>query len=192
MADSLLASPGGGHSAPRGSASERQEAMWRQTVCLCAVLVAICSHATVATAQILLDFTGEDRWNMNRVVKAASARLARCSCQEVLFDFVDEQGVPLWNKLAAIGRNPVDAFTALRFANKPLAPQCRTDKRLAFTFPGSQVIYVCSLKLRNESIRNSVRTELILIHEFLHSLGLGENPPTSQSITRRVAVRCDE
>jgi hypothetical protein len=164
--------------------------MWRQTVCVCALFIAICSHATIATAQILLDFTGEDRWNMKRVVEAAAARLARCSCEKVLFDFVDERGVPLGTRLASTTRNPVEAFTALRFVNKPLAPQCRTDQRLAFTFPGSQVIYVCSLKLRNESIRNSVRTELILIHEFLHSLGLDENPPTSQYITTRVAVRC--
>ena len=165
--------------------------MWRQTVCVCAVLIASCSQPTIAAAQILLDFTGEERWNMNRVVEATAARLARSSCQKVLFDFVDEQGVPLGTKLTATGRNPVEAFAALRFVNKPLAPQCRTDKRLAFTFPGSQVIYVCSLKLRNESIRSSVRMELILIHEFLHSLGLGENPPTSQYITTRVAVRCD-
>jgi hypothetical protein len=165
--------------------------MWRQTVCVCAVLISICSHTTVATAQILVDFNGEDRWNMKRVVESAAARLARCSCEKVLFDFVDEQGVPLGTRLASTTRNPVEAFTALRFVNKPLAPQCRTGRRLAFTFPGSQVIYVCSLKLRNESIRNSVRTELILIHEFLHSLGLGENPPTSQDITTRVAARCD-
>src|SRR5262245_55958227 len=164
--------------------------MWRQTVCVCALVIGICSQAPSATAQILLDFTGEDRWNIKRVVEAAAARLAGCNCQKVLFDFVDERAVPLGTRLAATGRNPVEAFTALRFVNKPLAPQCRTGNRLAFTFPGSQVIYVCSLKLRNESIRNSVRTELILIHEFLHSLGLGENPPTSQYITRRVAVRC--
>ena len=153
------------------------------------VLIAICSHATVATAQVLLDFTGEDAWNMKRVVEAAAARVARSSCQEVLFDFVDEQGVPLGTRLAS-GRNPVEAFAALRVVNKPLAPQCRNGNRLAFTFPGSHVIYVCSLKLRNESIQNSVRTELILIHEFLHSLGLGENPPTSQAITEQVVVRC--
>jgi hypothetical protein len=154
------------------------------------LLIGICSHATVATAQTLLDFTGEDRWNMKRVVEAAAARLGRCGCQKVLFDFVDEQGVPLGARLASTARNPVEAFAALRFVNKPLAPQCRTGNRLAFTFPGSQVIYVCSLKLRNESIQNSVRTELILIHEFLHSLGLGENPPTSQAITEQVVVRC--
>src|SRR5262245_45972207 len=125
--------------------------MWRQTVCVCAVLIASCSQPTIAAPQILLDFTGEERWNMNRVVEATAARLARSSCQKVLFDFVDEQGVPLGTKLTATGRNPVEAFAALRFVNKTLAPACRTDKRLGFTFPGSPVIYVCGFTLNNRT-----------------------------------------
>jgi len=32
--------------------------------------------------------------------------------------------------------------------------------------------------------------EAVIIHETLHSLGLGENPPTSDEITRRVFSRC--
>ena len=32
----------------------------------------------------------------------------------------------------------------------------------------------------------------IVLHEFLHTLGLGENPPTSRAITERVAVRCGD
>ena len=32
--------------------------------------------------------------------------------------------------------------------------------------------------------------EAALIHESLHSLGLGENPPTSSEITSRVISRC--
>jgi hypothetical protein len=28
------------------------------------------------------------------------------------------------------------------------------------------------------------------IHEMLHTLGLGENPPTTSEITRRVEMRC--
>ncbi len=30
----------------------------------------------------------------------------------------------------------------------------------------------------------------MIIHESLHSLGLGENPPRSQDITSRVTERC--
>ena len=32
--------------------------------------------------------------------------------------------------------------------------------------------------------------EAVIIHETLHSLGLGENPPTSDEITWRVFSRC--
>ena len=32
--------------------------------------------------------------------------------------------------------------------------------------------------------------EAVIIHETLHSLGLGENPPSSQAITHRVLQQC--
>jgi hypothetical protein len=32
--------------------------------------------------------------------------------------------------------------------------------------------------------------EVCLIHDMLHTLGLGENPPTSSEITQRVKRRC--
>lgn len=37
---------------------------------------------------------------------------------------------------------------------------------------------------------SSSHAEAIVIHEMLHSLGLGENPPTSDYITSRVMERC--
>jgi hypothetical protein len=35
-----------------------------------------------------------------------------------------------------------------------------------------------------------VHRENALIHEMLHTLGLGENPPSSPEITKRVNERC--
>jgi hypothetical protein len=32
--------------------------------------------------------------------------------------------------------------------------------------------------------------QMVVIHEVLHTLGLGENPPSSDQITRRVDLRC--
>jgi hypothetical protein len=46
---------------------------------------------------------------------------------------------------------------------------------------------MCGREFRN---RNRTAAEIIIIHEFLHVLGLGENPPTSDEITERVAARC--
>jgi hypothetical protein len=40
--------------------------------------------------------------------------------------------------------------------------------------------------------RNSRHAEALVIHEMLHSLGLGENPPPSDEITARVRARCGE
>jgi hypothetical protein len=31
---------------------------------------------------------------------------------------------------------------------------------------------------------------VLLIHELLHAIGLGENPPASEAITARVVARC--
>jgi hypothetical protein len=32
--------------------------------------------------------------------------------------------------------------------------------------------------------------KFMVIHEFLHSLGLGENPPSNVEITKQVLTRC--
>jgi len=32
----------------------------------------------------------------------------------------------------------------------------------------------------------------VFIHEMLHTLGLGENPPSTQEITGRVLLQCRE
>jgi hypothetical protein len=58
---------------------------------------------------------------------------------------------------------------------------------MAFTHPGSQVIRVCGRQFRDRDPEAAV---IIVIHEFLHALGLGENPPTTHEITARVAARC--
>jgi hypothetical protein len=63
---------------------------------------------------------------------------------------------------------------------------------LAFTEVGSQVIRVCGGQFRDRFLRQRSNTEIIIIHEFLHTLGLGENPPSSQAITRQVALRCGD
>ena len=164
--------------------------MWRDTLIVCVLVVGICSEAAGQNAPILLDFNDGDLPLVKGVIEAAAARLANCDCQNVLSDFADEKGVLLSAKLTASGRDAVEAFNSLRFVDSPFARQCRTGNVLAFTFPGSQVVHICSWKFRSGSLRRSARTQIIMIHEFLHSLGLGENPPTSRDITNQVAARC--
>ena len=39
-------------------------------------------------------------------------------------------------------------------------------------------------------MKNPTLAEAMVIHEMLHTLGLGENPPTTFEITDRVLSRC--
>jgi hypothetical protein len=98
-----------------------------------------------------------------------------------------KSGQKLLTKLQASGRSPAHTLTALRFFDDGAAPQCQDGAVTAFTHPGSQVIRVCG---RQFTDRGRTAAEIIVIHEFLHALGLGENPPTSRDITERVAARC--
>jgi hypothetical protein len=158
---------------------------------------AVVSHAVVlmaltatASAQppVLIGFEEkETRFAVRRAVEQAAARLADPHCQEVLSDFADESGQPLGVKLQASGRTPAQALRVLRFFDDGMAPQCQAGTVMAFTHPGSGVIRVCGRQFRD---RDPEAATIIVIHEFLHALGLGENPPTSHEITARVAARC--
>ncbi|HET7291216.1 MAG TPA: hypothetical protein VFM88_02215 [Vicinamibacteria bacterium] len=68
--------------------------------------------------------------------------------------------------------------------------RCADANVLAMTQPGSRAIWICGWQFARENARDPDLTEAVLIHEVLHTLGLGENPPSSTSITRRVRARC--
>ena len=152
-----------------------------------AILMAMTGPAT-AQSPVLIGFDeGEAQLAVRRAVEGAGARLARPDCREVLSDFTDEAGQSLETKLLASRRSPTQALARLRFFDDRTAPYCRAGTAMAFTQPGSQVIRVCGQEFRK---RNREAAEIILIHELLHMLGLGENPPTSDEITERVTTRC--
>lgn len=71
-------------------------------------------------------------------------------------------------------------------------PCQRGDLPVACTSPARRVVYVCGSRFVHPIFRLDQRlAELLIIHELLHSLGLGENPPTSSQITKQVAKRCN-
>jgi hypothetical protein len=51
------------------------------------------------------------------------------------------------------------------------------------------VIHVCGQRIVQFAVTTK-GAEILLIHELLHALGLGENPPTSARITDAVMHRC--
>jgi hypothetical protein len=165
--------------------------MGRRAAVVGVLLAGVFANSARSDAQVLLGFVDSDRrFAVQGAVDGIAARLSRPGCQEVLSDFADESGHSLRATLLARGSSPAEAFAALRFVDSRTAPQCATGGILAFTQTGSRVIHVCGQQFVKRSMRNRQTAEIILIHEFLHTLGLGENPPTSEAITAQVALRC--
>lgn len=165
--------------------------MWHRRVLVWTLLTGMLAGPASAQTPVLFGFVeGDTQFAVRRAVEGAAARLARPACQDLFADFTDEHGRTLSTTLAASGRTPTDAFALLRFVDDGAAPQCRAATTLAFTQTGSPLIRVCGLQFRSRFLRDRPATEIVVIHEFLHALGLGENPPTSKAITERVTMRC--
>jgi hypothetical protein len=167
--------------------------MWCQRVLAYALLTVILASRASADTPVFLGFVDTStRLAVQRSVEGAATRLARPDCQDVFADFTDAAGQRLSTTLVARGKSPAEAFGVLRFFDDGAAPQCRAGTTLAFTQTGSPLIRLCGLQFRNRFAQNRTTTEIIVIHEFLHALGLGENPPTSDAITKQVAARCGD
>lgn len=61
---------------------------------------------------------------------------------------------------------------------------------LAWTNPGSRAVQICWNQFGARQRFDSGYTASIIIHDALHTLGLGEGPPDNREITARVAARC--
>jgi hypothetical protein len=66
---------------------------------------------------------------------------------------------------------------------------CRRPRIYAFTVPGSRLVRVCP-ELGWAALVDPPLAEAVVIHEVLHTLGLPENPPTSEQITTAVTRHC--
>lgn len=126
-----------------------------------------------------------------RAIEGAARRLDRPACLLVLSDFTNATGQPLLDALAATGRPAADYLVErIWFVDGDAAVQCRNDAGVAaFTAADSKVIHICTGHFARLTRRSAVG-EMLIIHELLHTLGLGENPPTSNEITQSVTNRC--
>jgi hypothetical protein len=124
-----------------------------------------------------------------RALDRARAFLQQPSCAAVLTDFTDREGRALGERLDALGMGAHAYLELILFVDGTREELC-TKGAMAFTVPGSRVVRLCATELTRVS---QMRTDYVagaLIHELLHTLGLGENPPASHEITRRVLERC--
>ena len=60
----------------------------------------------------------------------------------------------------------------------------------SLTVVESRVIQVCGRTFARAGLENAFEVRTAIVHELLHSLGLGENPPPPRYITSRVKQLC--
>jgi len=66
---------------------------------------------------------------------------------------------------------------------------CRSGKSALVSVVGMRPVFVCP-SFPRQAERDPWAAENWIIHEMLHTLGLGENPPSSREITQRVTELC--
>jgi hypothetical protein len=130
-----------------------------------------------------------DAFVVVRALEGAARRLEAGRCAQVLTEFRSAGGTTLAEVLARDGVTAPGHLDRLLVYSGDDHPHCRKDV-LAWTAPGSRVVYVCSARFREAYATKPAHVEAVILHEMLHTLGLGENPPTSETITARVVAAC--
>jgi hypothetical protein len=157
-----------------------------------ALAIALASGAAEAKDQVFAVHISHTATadTVRRALGGAAQRLDRPRCQAVLDAFTDAQGRPLRAALDTTGLSAPAYLSVLVFYDGAHQSRCERGDIPALTAVGSRVIWVCPETFRRVARRDPGIAEMILIHEALHSLGLGENPPSSAEITSRVWAAC--
>ena len=125
-----------------------------------------------------------------RALEGAAHSLKDARCQSLLTEFGGRDGRLLKEALTTLNVPLADYLRILLFEDGGARAQCEPHGVLAFTTAGSRVIRVCGRTFARSSQRDPAEGRATIIHEVLHSLGLGENPPTPREITYRVKQLC--
>ena len=130
-----------------------------------------------------------DHAAVERARDGAARRLQEPECQKVLDDFKDGQGLPLRQSLEKWGVSAAEYVQMIAFVRGARHPLCLKGDVALVSTPGFPRVYVCS-RFAVTHWSEPELAEAMVIHEMLHTLGLGENPPSSLEITKRVRRRC--
>ncbi len=124
-------------------------------------------------------------------VAAAADRLLSPTCASVLDEFTNRAtGRSLGDALDETGLSAPAFVLGLTYYSASGLPPCRDQGILAYTNPGSRVVFVCPVAFARAARAEPGFAANVLIHEALHSLGLADDLPSSVEITRAVERRC--
>lgn len=131
---------------------------------------------------------------VNKAIGNAKTKLQQAACADVLTKFTATGGTysgkRLDEALAATGASDVTTYltTYVQFYNGTYESGCtNSSTAVAFVSPvGGRVIRVCK---RFSNLLPSVAGNR-MIHEMLHTLGLGENPPSDAEIDGAISQAC--
>jgi len=126
---------------------------------------------------------------VRRAVALALGKLADPGCSAIYDDFALPDGQALRRRLDRMAIGPGDFLESLVFLDGSRDAVCANGGVGLATTPGSRLIRVCP-SFAEFQLRKPGMSGVLIIHESLHALGLGENPPTSSEITQRVERRC--
>ena len=115
-------------------------------------------------------------------LESASAQFADADCRRILTDFDDGNGRSLADRLSSVAVDVHVYLTMVTFIDDSRHKRCASGV-LVFTAPGSRVVRVCAEELRRINAQQADYVVATIIHEILHTLGLGENPPSSREMS---------
>ena len=125
---------------------------------------------------------------LRRALDDAARRLGDEDCRRLLDDFSDEMGRPLSARLTQLGVDSREYLAWIQF-HDGTSSFCADGSTLMYTVPGSRVVNVCKVAIESSGPAIDYLSASVL-HEMLHTLGLGENPPSSAEITGRIKRSC--
>ncbi|HSD65112.1 MAG TPA: hypothetical protein VLF95_00340 [Vicinamibacteria bacterium] len=149
--------------------------------------------ASAVNAAAPLTLTGWDARAVGSARTGALKRLESEECRKVFTDFTDSQGRTLQQSLEEWSASPAEYIGLIPFVDGSSQALCRRTKTALVASPGVRRVFVCKT-FAEVQLRQPGIAESMVIHEILHTLGLGEAPqagaPTSIEITQRVEARC--
>lgn len=129
---------------------------------------------------------------VRRALNGAKRKIQDPRCRVVLSDFRDLEGRTLESVLESAGLSAEAHLARVFFYDGSGHPLCASPATLGGTEPGSRVVYICAAAFVRKHRTNPYEAENLILHEMLHSLGLGENPPHPSEIRAGITRRCGQ